>query len=97
MGKKDDFYQFFDEPKKSKKKHYSENGYNHKDSEEIADQLENFLNDISRFVIIIGKKYSSVKKARKVIKETIKDLRKGREEKVFDEEGYEEYVNGHYE
>ncbi len=97
MGKKNDFYQFFDEPKKDKKKHYSDNGYNHEDSEKIADQLSDFLHDVSMLVIIMGKKYSTIKKARKVLKEAIKDLRKGHEERVFDEEGYEEYLNGHYE
>ena len=28
-----------------------------------------------------------------VIKQAIKDLRKGKEDKVFDEEGYNKYIN----
>lgn len=97
-----DMYRIFDddiEEKKKKKKHHHlrENGYNHEDSQKIADQMEEYLNDISMLVIIMGKKYSKIKEAKKIIKkELIQNLREGKEEKVFDEEAYEKYLRGYY-
>ena len=97
MSKKKDLYQIFDEPKKKKKKkHQSDNGYNHNDSEKIAEQMNDFIHDISMLVIILGKKYDDIKKAKKRVKEAIEDLNAGKEEKVFDEDGYEAYLRGQY-
>ena len=94
MSKSLDFY----EPlMKEKKKHHhlKDNGYDHETSKKIADQMEDFLHDVSMMIIIMNKPYSKIKKAKKVIKQTIKDLREGREDKVFDEEAYEEYMRSY--
>lgn len=88
-------YDLFEKKPKKKKHHhdYDDNGYDHKKSLEIADQMENFLTDASMMLIFVGKKYSKVKEAKKVIKKMIKDLREGKEDKVFDEEEYEKYLS----
>ena len=73
------------------KKH--NNGYDHELSKKIADSLEQFLYAVNTYIIIEGKKSKSIEKATETVEKAIKDLRKGKEEKVFDEAGYEKYIN----
>lgn len=80
--------------KKEKKYLKEHGGYDKEISYKIADQLENYLNIEETMVIINDKSTKSIKKAKKVIKQAIKDLRNGREEEVFNDEAYFEFIDG---
>jgi len=69
-----------------------DNNYDHNVSKKIADNLEQYLNSVNTYIIIEGKSVKKIDKANEVVKQAIKDLRKGREDKVFDEAGYNKYI-----
>ena len=79
----------------SKKDHRSEI-YNQAKNDEIANQLEEYIDVIDKFIILEGKSIESVKKAKKTVKKAIKNLREGHPEKVYNMERYEEYLNGEF-
>jgi len=62
-------------------------------SKKISDNLEQYLQAVNTYIIIEGKSVKKIDKANETIKKAIKDLRKGRYEDVFDEEGYIKYIN----
>ena len=67
--------------------------YDHNLSKKIADNLEQYIQSVSTYIIIEGKSVKKIDEATEVVKKAIKDLRKGKEEKVFDEDGYNKYIN----
>ena len=88
--------------KKKKKRSGGTGMYDQKRNEQIADHLENYINDIQSLFILEGKSEKDVNDAIKVVKKAIKNLRDGKPEKVFDEERYEEFsdtdhINDFYE
>ena len=60
---------------------------------EMADDLENYINILDKYVIIEGLSPDDYKEAKKKIKKVIKHLRNGDGDKVFDKERYRSYVN----
>ena len=53
---------------------------------QIADQLENYVDAATTMLVIEGQSEEDHKWAIKVVKKNIKNLRKGRPDKVFSEE-----------
>lgn len=68
--------------------------YNQDRNERIANSLEEYLDVVTNLCIITGKKKKDVKKAKKVVKQAIKDLRNGHPERVFDEGRFYDYIYG---
>lgn len=73
-------------------KYYDDGIYDQKTNEDIADSLEKYSDEVKRFIIPDGKSAKKVKKALKVIKKTVKKLREGKADEVFDEDAYLEYM-----
>ncbi|MBR6907675.1 hypothetical protein IKN40_04160 [bacterium] len=61
--------------------------------EKIADHLEEYLDAVSTLVIISDKPKKKIKKAKKVVREAIDNLRKGNISEVIDEKAYDEYMS----
>ena len=76
--------------KKQKKYFMDESIYSQQKNDEIANQLEAYVEAVEDLFILEGKKESEVKDAIKTVKKACKNLREGRPEKVFDEERYAE-------
>lgn len=57
---------------------------------QLADHLEAYVDGVSSFVIFSGKKAKKIKKAEERVMKAVKDLRKGKIDKVFDMEKLEE-------
>lgn len=72
-------------------KHGDYMDYNKHECKKIADQLEEYVDTISTLVIINDKPKKKVKKAIKVVREAIKNLREGRPDEVFNHDNYMEY------
>lgn len=66
--------------------------YDKKLMDRMADDLENYLEIVDKYIIIEGLSPEDYKKARKKVKKLIKHLRKGEGDKVFDKERYEAYI-----
>ena len=82
MSKKKDYY------------NYNRGGmYDQERNNDIADHLEEYIYAIQNLFILEGKKVSEVKKAITTVEKAIKHLRKGKPEKVYDEERFEEYFD----
>lgn len=79
--------------KKQKKYFMDESIYSQQKNDEIANQLEAYVEAIEDLFILEGKKESEVKDALKTVKKACKNLREGKPEKVFDEERYIEVFN----
>lgn len=62
--------------------------YNKKYMDSLADNLENYLNIIDRYVIIEGLPKEEYEKNVKTIKKLIKKLRKGKGDEVFNKKRY---------
>ena len=78
------------------KNHYSDYDdgmYNQERNNLIADHLEAYIDASDNLFIFDGKSEEKVKKARKVILKAIKDLRRGRPDKVLNEERVEKFYN----
>ena len=58
----------------------------------MANDLENYLEIVDKYIIIEGLTPEEYKSAKKEIKKLIKHLRNGKGEKVFDEERYLAYI-----
>lgn len=66
--------------------------YDKKLMEEMADNLENYLEIIESYVIIQGITKEEYDDSVKKVKKLIKHLRKGNGDKVFDPERYRELI-----
>ena len=86
--------------KKKKNKYYDDydedNIYDRETALRCADKLEMFLEAVNTYIIIPdpsdgGISEKKFEKANAVIEEAIKDLREGKYQKVFNEEGYLKY------
>lgn len=77
--------------KKKKKKHYyveSSDKFNIR----VADKLEAYVDAIDSMFILEGKNEKDVQKAIKIVREAIEDLRKGKVEKVFNMNEFDNYL-----
>jgi uncharacterized protein YheU (UPF0270 family) len=83
MGKK--------KKKKNDNKHYVQ-GYDQKVLDRIADSLEEYINLFDQFIIRDGTDEKEYKKAMKIIRKAIKNLREGNGDEVFDSERYQEMM-----
>ena len=54
----------------------------------IADQLDAYVDAVENLLIIDGVKVEDINNAKKVIRKAAKNLRKGKPEKVYDEERF---------
>ncbi len=72
------------------KKHYDDD---QEEYNKLADHLEEYLDTVSTLVIIGDKPKKKIKKAKKVVKEAIENLRKGNVDEVLNEDAYNEYKN----
>lgn len=72
---------------------YDEYGYSKAICKQSADQLEEYIDAVETIIIINDKPKKKVKKAIKVVKKAIKDLREGRPEEVFNHDNYMEYMS----
>ena len=61
-------------------------------NEQLADHLENYVESITSLFILEGSDADEIKKAKKVIKKAVKNLRNGHPEKVFNEERFEDFI-----
>jgi len=66
------------------KKHNNE--YEGINTMQVADQLENYLQAAMTMLVIEGQSEKTYHKSIKTVKKAIKDLRKGRPDKVFSED-----------
>lgn len=82
----------------SKKIYYNDGEdemYNKSRNEAIANSLENFIDTYEELLIPPeGTSVEENKKAIKIVKKAIKNLRKGHPEKVFDKDRFDEYIFG---
>lgn len=72
------------------KRHYDDD---QEEYNKLADHLEEYLDTVSTLVIIGDKPKKKIKKAKKVVKEAIENLRKGNVDEVLNEDAYNEYKN----
>lgn len=70
--------------------------YDQSRNNQIADHLESYIYAIQNLLILEGKRKEDIKKSVKVIQKCIKNLRKGKPEKVFDKHRYEEMYEDDY-
>lgn len=84
-------------PLAKNKRYLNEEGYEYDPEElkKIADNLEEYTTMFQRFVLKEDLAYDEYKKAIKTVKKYIKYLRKGKAEKVFDDERVQEYLLTH--
>ena len=83
--------------KKKKKKISSGSGmYDQERNKEIADHLEAYIDAVDSLFILEGKSEEEIKKARKIVKKAIKNLREGKPEKVYDASRFEEVLGYEY-
>ena len=61
-------------------------------NEQLADHLENYVESITSLFILEGSDADEIKKAKKIIKKAVKNLRNGHPEKVFNEERFEDFI-----
>lgn len=78
--------------KKKKKQVQFDQGYDQRELDQIADCLEEYLTLYDRFIIREGVDEDRYKKAVKTIKKTIKKLRAGDGDAVFNQERYQELL-----
>jgi hypothetical protein len=64
--------------------------YNQERNEEVANHLEAYLDAVDSLFILEGKSEDEIKKAKKVVKKAIKNLRAGKPEKVYDADRFED-------
>ena len=68
--------------------------YDQDQNNKVADELEAYIDEVRSLLILEDKKKKDVKKSVKIVKEAIKNLRKGKPEKVYNEERFDDYSNG---
>ena len=61
-------------------------------NEQLADHLENYVESITSLFILEGSDADEIKKAKKILKKAVKNLRNGHPEKVFNEERFEDFI-----
>ena len=61
-------------------------------NEQLADHLENYVESITSLFILEGSDADEIKKAKKIIKKAVKNLRNRHPEKVFNEERFEDFI-----
>lgn len=66
--------------------------YNQDLMNDMADNLENYLSIVDRYIIIEGLSKEEYDDAVKTVKKLIKKLRKGKGDDVFDEERYRDLI-----
>ena len=66
--------------------------YDSKRNNELADNLENYVDTITSLFILDWMDVDKIKKAKKVVKKAVKNLRNGHPEKVFNEERFEDFI-----
>ena len=66
--------------------------YNQDLMNDMADNLENYLSIVDRYIIIEGLSKEEYDDAVKTVKKLIKKLRKGKGDVVFDEERYRDLI-----
>ena len=67
--------------------------YDQETMNKMADNLEEYLSIVDRYIIIDGISEDEYKEAVKTVKKLIKKLRKGKGDEVFDKERYIEIMN----
>ncbi len=78
--------------KKNKSKYSYNQGYDQNELNKIADSLEEYVDHFDTFIIRDGLDEDKYKKAVKIIRKAIKNLRAGNGDDVFDTERYREMI-----